>query len=138
MERGTLVAALIAGALLAPVAATAQAPGAGQGKGMGPGQGMGPGKCMMMGAGPGAGQGKGMGMGPGMMEYCWARERMYGTRMMSLEERQAHMAKMWSAKSVEERSKMRDEHRKLMLERAKQHQTTIDEKTDDTFSVPER
>jgi hypothetical protein len=91
---------------------------------------------MMMGGGPGAGPGKGM--GPGMMEYCWTRERMYGTRMMSLEERQAHMAKMWNAKSVEERGKIRDEHRKLMLERAKQHQTTIEEKTDDTFSVPER
>ena len=136
MERTTLMAALIAGALLAPVAATAQGPGAGQGKGMGPGQGMGPGKCMMMGSGPGAGQGKGM--GPGMTEYCWSRERMFGTRMMTLEERQAHMAKMWNAKTVEERNKIREEHRKLMLERAKQQQTTVDEKLDDTFSVPER
>lgn len=136
MERRTLIALLIAGALCAPVAATAQGPGAGPGKGMGmgPGQGMGPGKCTMMGAGPGPGPGK----GPGAMEYCWARERMYGTRLMTLEERQAHMAKMWSAKSAEERNKIREEHRKLMLERAKQQQTTIDEKADDTFSVPER
>jgi hypothetical protein len=126
----------------------AQGPGSGQGKGMGmqgqgmgpgggmgPGHGMGPGgKCMMMGAGQGPGPGK----GPGMMDYCWGRERMFGTRLMSLEERQAHMTKMWNAKSVEERNKIREEHRKLMLERAKQQQQTIDEKSDDTFSVPER
>ena len=136
MERRTLIAALIAGALLAPVAATAQGPGAGPGKGMGgPGQGMGPGgKCMMMGAGPGPGAGK----GPGMMGYCWSQERMFGTRLMTLEERQAHMAKMWNAKTAEERNKIRDEHRKLMLERAKQQQTPIDEKTDDTITIPER
>ena len=133
MERRTLIAALVAGLLFAPVAATAQAPGGGQGKGMGQGHGMGSGKCTMMGAGQGMGPGKGSGM-----EYCWTRERMFGTRMMSLEERQAHMAKMWNAKSVEERNKIREEHRKSMLERAKQQQTTVDEKLDDTFSVPER
>ena len=36
-----------------------------------------------------------------------------------------------------ERNKIRDEHRKLMLERAKQRQQAIDEKQDDTFSIPE-
>ena len=133
MKSKTLLAALITGALLVPVAATAQGQGPGAGKGMGPGQGMGPGgKCMMMGAGPGPGK------GAGMMNYCWSRERMFGTRMMTLEERQAHMAQMWNAKTVEERNKIRAEHRKLMLERAKQQQQTIDEKADDTFSVPER
>jgi hypothetical protein len=73
-----------------------------------------------------------------MMQQRWARERMYGTRLMTLEERQAHMEKMWNAKTLEERNKIRDEHRKLMLERARQQQQTIDEKQDDTFSVPER
>lgn len=63
---------------------------------------------------------------------------MFGTRLMTLEERQAHMAKMWNATTVEERNKIRAEHRKLMLERAKQQRQTIDEKADDTFSVPER
>ena len=88
---------------------------------------------MMMGAGPGPAPGQGMGM-----NYCWTRERMFGTRLMTLEERQAHMEKMWNAKTVEERSKIRDEHRKLMLERAKQQRQTVDEKLDDTFSIPER
>jgi hypothetical protein len=72
------------------------------------------------------------------MNQRWARERMYGTRLMTLEERQAHMEQMWNAKTVEERNKIRDAHRKLMLERARQQQQTIDEKQDDTFSVPER
>ena len=72
------------------------------------------------------------------MNYCWARERMFGTRLMTLEERQAHMAKMWNAATVEERNKIRAEHRQLMIERAKQQQQTIDEKVDDTFSIPER
>jgi hypothetical protein len=82
--------------------------------------------------------GPGQGMGPGMMHQRWARERMFGTRLMTLEERQAHMEKMWNAKTVEERNKIREEHRKVMLERARQRQQTIDEKQDDTFSVPDR
>ncbi len=86
--------------------------------------------------GPGAGSGPGK--GPGMMQQRWTRERMFGTRLMTLEERQEHMQKMWNAKTVEERSKIRDEHRKLMLDRAKQQQQTIDEKQDDLFSLPER
>jgi hypothetical protein len=93
---------------------------------MGPGQGMAPGQEIAP------------GKGPGMMQQRWARERMFGTRLMTLEERQAHMEKMWNAKTIEERTKVRDEHRKLMLERASQQQQTIGEKQDDTFSVPER
>ena len=80
----------------------------------------------------------GPGKGPGMMHQRWTRERMFGTRLMTLEERQAHMEKMWNAKTVEERNTIRDEHRKLMLERARQQQQAIDEKQDDTFSVPGR
>jgi hypothetical protein len=77
-------------------------------------------------------------MGPGMMQQRWARERMFGTRLMTLEERQAHMEKMWNAKTVEERNKIREEHRNLMLERARQQKQTIDDKQDDSFSVPAR
>jgi len=66
----------------------------------------------------------------------WARERMYGTRLMTLEERQAHMQQMWNAKTPAERAKLREEHRARMLERAKQQKTPIDEKQDDTFSLP--
>jgi hypothetical protein len=73
-----------------------------------------------------------------MMGQRWTRERMFGTPLMTLEERQAHMERMWNAKTVEERNKIRDEHRTLMLERARQQQQTIDEKQDDVFSVPER
>jgi hypothetical protein len=72
------------------------------------------------------------------MQQRWAQERMYGSRLMTLEERQAHMAKMWNAKTVEERNKIRDEHRKLMQERATKSQQKIEEKQDDTFSVPDR
>jgi hypothetical protein len=79
--------------------------------------------------GPGAGQGP--------MAGRWARERMYGTRLMTLEERQEHMQKMWNARTLEERNRIRDEHRRLMLERAKQQNYKLDEKADDTFSVPE-
>jgi hypothetical protein len=48
----------------------------------------------------GAGQGMGPGKGSGMMQQRWARERMFGTQLMTLEERQAHMEKMWNAKTV--------------------------------------
>jgi hypothetical protein len=73
-----------------------------------------------------------------MMQQRWVRERMFGTRLMTLQERQAHMEKMWNARTAEERNEIRDEHHRLMLERARKQQQTIDEKQDDTFSVPER
>ena len=121
MKKGKiLIAGFVASVLMLPIASQ------GQGQGMGAA-----GKCMMMGAGPGPGKGQGM-------NYCWTRERIFGTRLMTLEERQAHMEKMWNAKTVEERTKIRDEHRKLMRERAKQQQQTIDEKLDDTMTIPER
>jgi Spy/CpxP family protein refolding chaperone len=136
MKRTLTLAAWAACVLATPVAlAQGPAPGKGMGPGMGPG--MGGGNCVMMGAGPGMQPGKGPGPGPGN-SYCWARERMYGTPLMTLEERQAHMAKMWNAKTTEERNKIRDEHHKLMLERAKAQQKSIDEKADDYFSVPAR
>jgi hypothetical protein len=39
--------------------------------------------------------------------------------------------------NVDERNEIRDEHRAKMLERAKQRQQTIDEKQDDTVSIPD-
>ena len=59
-----------------------------------------------------------------------------GSPLMTLEERQEHQRQMWNAKTVEERNKLRDEHRKLMLERAKEQKYRIDDKQDDSFSVP--
>ncbi len=69
--------------------------------------------------------------------HRWSRERMFGAPMMTLEERQAHQREMWNAKTVEERNKVRDAHRKQMLERAKQQNYKPDEKQDDVFTVPE-
>lgn len=143
MGRNWIGAAFLAGALgMAPVASTqAQGPGQdkgyGPGAGMGPGPGMGPGQGMGPGPGMGPGQGMGPGAGPGRMHQRWARERMFGTPLMSLEERQAYMTKMWNARSPEERDRIRSEHRDLMLERARQRQQSIDEQQDDRFSVPE-
>ena len=124
MQREWIIAAALAGAIALVPSAWAQ--GSGQGPSSGPGKGYGPGQDM------------GPGKGPGTMQHRWTRERMFGTRLMTLEERQAHMEKMWNARTVEERNKIRDEHRKLMLERARQQQQTIEEKQDDTFSVPAR
>lgn len=122
MKRRVFLATVTAAALAAPRI---------NAQGMGPGSGAGPGK------GPGPGPGAGQGPGPGIMGRRWSRERMYGTRLMTLEERQEHMQKMWNAKTVDERSKIRDEHRKLMLERAKQQNYKLEDKDDDTFSIPE-
>jgi hypothetical protein len=60
---------------------------------------------------------------------------MYGSPMMTLEERQAHQRQMWNAKTVQQRNQIRDDHRKLMLERAKQRNFKVDEKQDDQYSV---
>jgi len=73
-------------------------------------------------------------MGMGMQK--WSRERMYGAPLMTLDARQEHQRRMWNAKTVEERNKVRDEHRTQMLERAKQQNFKVDEKQDDVFSVP--
>ena len=118
-------ATFIASVLALPVGVGAQ-PGSGYGKGPGPAAGTGPG----YGAGPGPGPGK------GMMQNRWTRERMYGTPLMTLEERQEFQRQMWNAKTVEERQKIRDEHRKAMAERAKQQNFKIEEGKDDTISVP--
>jgi hypothetical protein len=77
--------------------------------------------------------GPGAGGGP---RAKWTRERMYGSPLMTLEERQEHQRRMWNATTAEERQKIRDDHRKLMLERAAQQKYKIDEKQDDVYSVP--
>jgi len=119
MDRRLFVSSLLAGAVALPQVSRAQ-PGPGPG---------------MMGPGPGAGPGPGPGRGMGM--HRWSRERMFGAPLMTLEERQAHQREMWNAKTVEERNRIRDAHRKQMLERAKQQKFKLDEKQDDVFSVPE-
>jgi hypothetical protein len=115
IKRRQFALTLVAGAMALPLMTNAQP---------GPGPAAGP--------GPGAGAGKGMGMGM----QKWSRERMYGAPMMTLEERQEHQRRMWNAKSAQERNQYRDEHRKLMQERAKQRNFKVDEKQDDVFSVP--
>lgn len=127
MKRRQFALTLMAGAMALPLMTQAQ-----PGPGGGPGPGPGPGKGSGAGPGPGAGPGKGMGMGM----HRWSRERMYGSPMMTLEERQEHQRRMWSAKTVQERNQIRDEHRKQMLERAKQQKYKVDEKQDDLYSVP--
>jgi hypothetical protein len=123
MKRTLFVTTLIAGVLALPVATFAQP---------GPGYGQGPGAAK--GPGPGAGQGPGPGKGP--MRGGWIRERLFGSPLMTLEERQAHQRQMWDAKTLADRQKIRDEHRKQMLDRAKQRNAKINPGQDDVFSVP--
>lgn len=123
MKRRHFMTTLIAGALTMPALTNAQ-PGPGGGPGRGPG------------AGPGMGPGPGGGPGRGMMQRRWSRERMFGSPLMTLEERQEHQRQMWNAKTIEERQKIRDDHRKLMLERARQQNFKIDQGQDDVFSIP--
>jgi len=47
------------------------------------------------------------------------QEQVYGSQLMTPEERAAHRAKMLSAKTPEEREAIRMEHHKAMQERAK-------------------
>ena len=51
--------------------------------------------------------------------------RMYGYELMTPEERQAYMDKMRNAKTPEERTKLRDEHRAEMQRRAKEKGVTL-------------
>ena len=53
--------------------------------------------------------------------------RMYGYELMTPEERQAYMDKMRNAKTPEERTKLRDEHRAEMQKRAKEKGVTLSE-----------
>ena len=53
--------------------------------------------------------------------------RMYGYELMTPEERQAYIDKMRAAKTPEERTKLRDEHRAEMQKRAKEKGVTLSE-----------
>ena len=53
--------------------------------------------------------------------------RMYGYELMTPEERQAYIDKMRNAKTPEERTKLRDEHRAEMQKRAKEKGVTLSE-----------
>ncbi len=49
-----------------------------------------------------------------------AEEPIYGSQLMTAQERQKHRTKMMNLKTEEERIQYRQEHHKLMQERAKQ------------------
>ena len=53
--------------------------------------------------------------------------QMYGYELMTPEERQAYMDKMRNAKTPEERTKLRDEHRAEMQKRAQDKGVTLSE-----------
>lgn len=53
------------------------------------------------------------------------QERIYGSQMMTQEERNAYRAKMRAAKTVEERESIRSEHHELMQARAKERGMTL-------------
>lgn len=127
MDRRTFVSSLAVAASTLPALVYAQGPGTGPGPGAGPGTGRGPG---MGPGGPGPGD-----MGP-MHPKRWTRERLYGAPLLTLEERQQHQQKMWNAKTVEERRQVRDEHRKMVEERAREQKVRVDEKLDDAFFIP--
>jgi hypothetical protein len=125
MKRRLFMTTLLAGAMSLPALTGAQpGPGAGAGAGKGSGTGTGPG------TGPGGRPRQ------GATQQKWSRERLFGSPLMTLEERQEHQRQMWNAKSVAERQKLRDDHRARMLERAKQQNLKIDQGKDDVYSVP--
>lgn len=51
-------------------------------------------------------------------------QRIYGSQLMTKEEREAHRAEMRAAKNAEERERLRKEHHEKMKERAR-HQNII-------------
>ncbi|MFA5371013.1 MAG: hypothetical protein WC053_01150 [Sideroxydans sp.] len=53
------------------------------------------------------------------------QERIYGSQLMTQEERNAYRAKMQAAKTVEERERIRNEHHELMKKRAKERGVTL-------------
>ena len=55
----------------------------------------------------------------------FAAEQIYGSQLMTEQERQEHRAKMQSMKTAEERERYRIEHHKKMQERAKQQGVTL-------------
>ena len=54
-----------------------------------------------------------------------AEEQVYGSQLMTQQERMEHRAKMQSFKTMEERHRYRMEHHEKMQERAKQQGVTL-------------
>jgi len=61
------------------------------------------------------------------LEGRGGQPRLYGAELMTPEERDAYIEKMRSAKTQEERRKLRDEHRAEMQKRAKEKGVTLPE-----------
>jgi len=55
----------------------------------------------------------------------FAEQQVYGSQLMTEQERIEHRAKMQSMKTMEERERYRIEHHKKMQERAKQQGVTL-------------
>lgn len=55
-------------------------------------------------------------------------EQIYGSQLMTQQERMEHRTKMQSMKTKEERERYRMEHHKLMQQRAKQRGVTLPDK----------
>lgn len=53
------------------------------------------------------------------------QEQIYGSQMMTMEERSEYRAKMRAAKTAEEREQIRKEHHERMKERAKERGMTL-------------
>lgn len=71
---------------------------------------------------PGYGPGYGPGGGPGPrggMRFGFGSDFTPGWGMMTPQERDQHRQQMWNARTPEECRQVRDEHRKLMEERAR-------------------
>ena len=54
-----------------------------------------------------------------------AEEQIYGSQLMTPQERAEHRTKMRAAKTVEEREKIRKEHHDRMVQRAKERGVTL-------------
>ncbi len=62
---------------------------------------------------------------PPMREQSRMQEQIYGSQMMTMEERNEYRAKMRAAKTAEEREQIRQEHHERMKERAKERGMTL-------------
>lgn len=56
-----------------------------------------------------------------------AREQIYGSQLMTRQERLEHRAKLRAAKTAEEREQIRKEHHEKMQQRAKERGVTLPE-----------
>lgn len=56
------------------------------------------------------------------------QDQIYGSQLMTQQERNAHLAKMRAAKTAGEREEIRNEHHMRMLERAKNRGLTLPDK----------